>query len=44
MSRCWEPERSPGEEVERGGVKVDVGKHWKVRVSREGWSRPWRRS
>lgn len=26
------------------GVKVGVEKHRKVRVSREGWSRPWRRS
>lgn len=34
----------PGEGGKLGGVEVGVGKHWKVRVNREGWSRPWGRS
>ena len=41
MLGAGEEPRGGGELV---GVKVGAGKHGKVRVSREGWARTWRRS
>lgn len=40
ISRFWEQERSPGEEVSRLRLRQMFG-HWKVRFNREDWSRQW---